>query len=146
MRKLNMKKRTVIMAMAMLMAIGGMSGISSAANRGDQSFDLTFNSAGGTDTTSYRQKDDNSKVYIKVNKVKYTNNKVTGWVQGKKYSDSTTNHNCSGGYYYTLNKTGEQWMTNYVNEDGYGYARIKAEAPSNAPNVVEGVWSPDSGK
>lgn len=132
--------------MAMMIAIGGMSGISYAANRTDKTFSLSFDSTGDTDTSNYRRKDNNSKVYVKVNYVKYGNNYVKGWVQGKKYSDSTTNHNCSGGYYYALNNKGEQWLSNYVNENGYGYARIKGSTPVGAPNQVEGVWSPDSGK
>lgn len=27
-----------------------------------------------------------------------------------------------------------------------GYARIKGKVSAQAPNVIEGVWSPDSGK
>lgn len=37
-------------------------------------------------------------------------------------------------------------MTNYVHTEKLGYARIKGKVSAQAPNVIEGVWSPDSGK
>lgn len=137
-------KKGVALTLAMVMALGGMTQVANAANRADQTFELSFDSTGDTDTGKWRRKDNNSKVYVKVNSVKYSNNTVKGWIQGKKYSDSNSVSNCSGGYYYKLNKKGEQWMTNYVNEENLGYARIKASTPVGAPNKVEGVWSPDS--
>ena len=98
-----------------------------------------------TDSGDWRTKDNKSKVYVKVNYVKNNKNKVTGYVEGKKYAESPA-QNCSGGYYYSLNKKGEQWMTNYVHNEKLGYARIKGKVPAQAPNVIEGVWSPDSGQ
>lgn len=45
-----------------------------------------------------------------------------------------------------VNEKGQQWMTNYVHTEKLGYARIKGKVSAQAPNVIEGVWSPDSGK
>lgn len=120
---------------------------SAFASRTDTSYKFVFNSSKAEmEHSSWRAKDNTSKVYIKVNSVKNTNDYVKGWIQGKKYSASEKYSNCSGGYEYKLNKKGEQWMTNYVKENGNGYARIAAYAPAGSKNVLQGVWSPDSGK
>lgn len=145
MKKFKKGRTGVALALTAVIALGGMSAISvDAANRTDKSFELQLVSQ-KQDCGKWRVKDNGSKVYVKVNYVKKSKNKVKGWVQGKKYSESAP-QNCSGGYYYTLNKKGQQWMTNYVHEEKLGYARIKGSASAQAPNVVEGVWSPDSGK
>lgn len=146
MKKFGISKKCVALALTAAMALGGMSVISNAANRVNRVFELSFDSTGDSDFGSWRTKDNRSKVYVKVNYVKYGKNKVTGWVEGKKYKDSTAVKNCSGGNYYLLNKKGEQWMTNYVINERLGYARIKGSTPRGAANRVEGVWSPDSGK
>lgn len=145
MNKIKIGKKGVVWVLSAAVALGGMSLISAkAANRTDKTFELDLDSQ-KTDCGKWRAKDNSSKVYVKVNYVKYSKNKVKGWVQGKKYSNSSA-QNCSGGNCYSLNKKGQQWMTNYVHEENLGYARLKGSVPAQAPNVVEGVWSPDSGK
>ena len=139
-------KRYLILIAAILFITAIMTS-SVFASRTDTSFKITFNSAKAEmEHSKWRAKDNTSKVYIKVNSVKNANDYVKGWIQGKKYSASEKYSNCSGGYEYKLNKKGEQWMTNYVKENGNGYARIAAYAPAGSKNVLQGVWSPDSGK
>lgn len=145
MRKINFGKKGIALMLSGIVALSGMTVISTqAANRTDKPFELKLDSQ-KTDSGDWRTKDNKSKVYVKVNYVKRSKNKVTGYVEGKKYSNSPA-QNCSGGNYYSLNKKGQQWMTNYVHTGKLGYARIKGKVSAQAPNVIEGVWSPDSGK
>ena len=139
-------KRITVLILAMIFIMGCMTS-AVFADRNDTSYKFTFNSKNAEmEHSAWREKDNKTKVYIKVNSVQSTSDYVKGWIQGKKYKASTSYSNCSGGYEYKLNKKGEQWMTNYVKENGNGYARIAAYAPEGSINVIQGVWSPDSGK
>ncbi len=139
-------KRFLILIAAILFITAVMTS-SVFASRKDTSFKFVFNSSKAEmEHSTWRPKANKSKVYIKVTSVKNANDYIKGWIQGKKYSGSEKYSNCSGGYEYKLNKKGAQWMTNYVKENGNGYARIAAYAPAGSKNVLHGVWSPDSGK
>ena len=136
---------TVLMAICMIAATAAMASAleEEINNTSNTDFNLKVNPNGYADYdhTSWRTKDNSSAVYMKVNYVKYTGHRVSGWIQGKKNGKVI---NCSGGNYYAVNRLGVIKMTNYVKEHGCTHARIKVGADPSATNIIQGVWSPDS--
>ncbi|EUJ30332.1 Uncharacterised protein [Listeria grayi] len=112
-------------------------------NTGDTTFKLIVKptKSADYDRTTFRPKYNRSSVYMKINYVQHQGRKLTGWVVGAdSYKD------CSGGYYYRLDRVRTIKLANYVLENGRDYAAIKAGADKGKPNRVQGVWSPDSKK
>ena len=142
------KKISIVTCLLLLCGIYSNAWVS-AANRTDTTFSFSLNPTGGKkdfDHSSWRGKDNKSCVYMKVNSVKYKNNQALAWVQGKQSSGSSKYYDCSGGHFPKVNKKGTYHLPNTVKQSKYGYARIGLQAKSGAKNLIQGVWSPDSGK
>lgn len=136
------KKWILVLGLLSLVSYGSFS----YADTQDKPFDLHLKpSSNNADykQTDARNKDTYSYVYANVNYVKNPKNRVTGYVMGQGW---LTSENVSGGYYYNFSTKGVKLMVNYVKENKFGKARIKAGADPKKPNNVEGVWSPDYAK
>lgn len=147
-----MKKRifniSALTLLFILCCIGSTNCIK-AANRTDTTFSFTLNPTNTKkdyDHSSWRVKDNTSSIYMKVNSVKYSKNVAKAWAQRKKYSDSSSYYDCSGGYFVNVSKLGVHYLPNTVKQSHYGYARIGVQSNPGAKNTLNGVWSPDSGK
>lgn len=137
-----MKKMAAIL-LAATICMGTMSGITPvlANNCTDTSFSFTF--ANSMKYTSARAKNDTSKIYMKCNSVSKSGATYTAHAIGTN-STSTTGADCSGGYTYNFGAGTTRYMTNWVNENGYTYARIGASPNYSYSFTAKGVWSPDN--
>lgn len=112
-----------------------------ANNWQDKDFYFSFN--GAQKYTAAAEKMDSSKLYMKCNNIK-TNTSYTAHAIG--YSPSTgKNVDCSRGYSYTFSRAGQSYyMTSWVYENGYRWARIAASPNYSYSFSASGKWSPDN--
>lgn len=112
-----------------------------ANNWQDKDFSFTFN--GAQKYTAAEQKMDTSKLYMKCNSIT-SGTSYTAHAIG--YSPSTgKNVDCSRGYSYTFNKPAQSYyMTSWVYEDGYRWAKIAASPNYGYSFSASGKWSPDN--
>ena len=104
----------------------------------DSAFDFTM-AGNGTNGTSGRMKDNDTSSYVKIS---YIKNKCRLYIDGANTKNGPW-HNCTVGGYANATRIGQWRIMNYVNENGYDYARLTAWANSGATRLY-GVWSPDS--
>lgn len=141
MLKTNIKKtmsKVLLTAMTLMMACTLQV---HANNHDDSKFSFTF--SGSQNFTEVREKMDTSKLYMKCESIT-SGTSYTAHAIG--YNSSTrTNVDCSRGYTYTFNKAGQSYyMTSWVYENGYRYARIAASPNYNYSFEASGKWSPDN--
>lgn len=135
-----MKKRIAkIICAAVLVALtfSGTTMLSSAANTVDKPF--SFDNRNTSTTSSWREKQDYSKVYVYPKagpKIYYT-------VQGKtgEYGSVANRSNI-----VAIPQGVQGSITNQVKESGNDYARLKFKRITTAYVITSGVWSPDSSR
>lgn len=113
-----------------------------ANNWKDKDFSFSFNNA--QKYTKAREKEDTSKLYMKCTSIG-SNRSYTAHAVGCTSADSKNNVDCSRGYTYTFASAGTyHYMTSWVKENGYKYARIAANPNYGYKFTASGVWSPDN--
>lgn len=124
----------------MLFSMVGMSQ-ASANNYRDTNFGFSFRNK--QVSTDARLKQDTSKLYMKCTSI-VKDTSYTAHAGGCKSTVSSA-VDCSRGYTYTFSKKGQyKYMTSWVKEDGYKYARILASPNYSFKYAATGVWSPDN--
>jgi len=102
-----------------------------------------FNFSNRMEYTVPREKADNSKLYMKCNNMSVDGATYTAHVIGTN-NPSAMGADCSRGYTYKLAKGSTYYLTNWVKENGYTFARIGA-SPNYSYNITaSGIWSPDN--
>ena len=140
MRRIKKVLGTVLLS-AMVFSVAGNASVL-ANNWEDTNFSFTFNNA--QKYTAARKKEDTSKMYMKCNSIT-ANRSYTAHAIGCKTASSSDRVDCSRGYAYTFNSAGQHYyMTNFVKENGYNYARIAANPNYANQFSASGVWSPDN--
>lgn len=112
--------------------------IESRANTKDDEFSFLMRSVGNTSGTGYRDKDNDSSVYVRID---YTRGQPRMYVDGA-YNDSGWGSRDCTATGYRVKHEGSQRLRNMVNEWGYNHARITTWADQYV-SEVRGVWSPD---
>lgn len=137
-----MKKLSAILVAATI-SLGCVGGITPvlAANWQDTNFSFTF--ANSMKYTPARTKEDTSKLYMKCNSVSRSGATYTAHAIGTN-STSETGTDCSKGYSYIFGAGTSCYMTSWVKENGYKYARIGASPNYSYSYTAKGVWSPDN--
>ena len=132
-----MKKKIltiIMMATLVLSGVWGLGMSASAANTEDKPYSM--DNRNETGTTSWRDKNNTSKVYVYPQSgplLKYR-------VQGRK--DGGAKQNCSNWVKIPNGTQGS--ITNYVRENNKNEARLYLMRTVYAQEWTKGVWSPDS--
>lgn len=136
-------KRTMGILMAGVIVVGtiGMGIPVYANNYTDSNF--SFSMSNSMQYTSARSKTDTSKLYMKCNSVSASNATYTAHAIGTN-STSNTGSDCSRGYTYSFGAGTAYYMTSWVKENGYSFARIGATPNYSYSFSASGVWSPDN--
>lgn len=113
-----------------------------ASNSADTDFTFKF-SGGLPQRTEWRSKTDDTNVYMSVKGVQHA---FTAHVVGADNNYSTTAHDCSHGYTYSISNVGVYRMRNWVHDGSpsYPYAAIYAAPNYGYEFSAWGQWSPDS--
>lgn len=113
-----------------------------ASNSADTDFTFKF-SGGLPQRTEWRSKTDDTNVYMSVKGVQHA---FTAHVVGADNNYSTTAHDCSHGYTYSISNVGVYRMRNWVHDcsPSYPYAAIYAAPNYGYEFSAWGQWSPDS--
>lgn len=112
--------------------------VTSDGNTGDTTFNFYMESVGNTSGTGYRNKENDSSVYVNIT---YCRGTPRMFVDGAYDDAGTGSRDCTAAVYRARN-TEPQRMRNYVNEWGYNHARITSWADAYR-SEVRGKWSPD---
>lgn len=129
-----------LLAVMLFSTVGDV--VALANNSYDTSYDFSFN--GQVLYTTYREKTDRSKAYMKCNSIT-SNRAYTAHVMGRTSPISGVLTDCSNGYTYYFDHAGDyHYMINYVDEWGYNFACIAAAPDSSYSFSASGVWSPDN--
>lgn len=142
--KLKSIKRTVgalLMATIIAGIVGTTTQVQAANNWRDTDFSFTMKNK--MKYTSARAKKDSSKIYMKCKTVSKEGATYTAHAIGTN-STKKTGVDCSRGYTYVFGAGTSRYMTNWVYENGYKYARIGAMPNYSYKFVARGVWSPDN--
>lgn len=131
----------VLLAATIAMGTVGTAVPVSANNYQDTNFNFTMNNA--MQYTPARSKTDTSKLYMKCSSVSASNATYSAHAIGTN-STSVTGTDCSRGYTYTFGAGTSYYMTSWVKENGYAYARIGASPNYSYSYTAKGVWSPDN--
>ena len=133
-----MKHKLFAALFALSIAISGLAGFSVNANAANTSdVDYSFQNVNYDGYTLSRLKEDYTKVYVYPHsgpELKYT-------VQGSLYGSAGWVNRSATHKIYSGTKAS---ITNYVKENGEGYARLHYERVSYSYAFTNGVWSPDS--
>ena len=139
MRK-NLRKTVATIAMTVMLSVTAVVGIGTsakAANTADTPF--SYNSANGSGTTEWRDKNNDTKVYVYPTSgpaIRYS-------VLGRKNGDSDTTYTiCSNNVRIPQGVQGS--ITNHVYESGYRKAKLRLTREKHQKLDTTGVWSPDS--
>ncbi len=113
-----------------------------ANNSSDTEFNFSFYN-GVQNCTEGRQKTDTSKIYMKCTSITEGKSYI-GYAMGYRTPTGGNAMDCSRGFGYEFRAGVYHYMTNWVKENGYYYAGIKA-VPSDSVNfTASGKWSPDN--
>lgn len=112
-----------------------------ANNYADSNF--TFKMKNHMEYTSARVKMDTSKLYMKCDSISNSNASYTAHSIGTN-NTGVTGADCSKGYVYVFKKGDAYYMTSWVKENGYSYARIGGSPNKSYDFTAKGVWSPDN--
>ena len=116
------------------------SGKISHASGNTQTTYYQFNNTASTGYTTYRAKNDNSKVYV------HPTSGMTLYysVYGAYNTSGSGEALCSSKVFVPVGTTAK--ITNSVYENGYSFAKLKFERISGSPVNINttGIWSPDS--
>lgn len=110
---------------------------SPARSTADSAYDFRM-SGNGTNGTSGRLKDNDSSSYVKISSITRS---CRMYIDGG-HSRTGSWRNCTVNDHANATRVGNWRIMNYVNEWGYGYARLTAWANNGATSVA-GVWSSD---
>lgn len=101
------------------------------------------NEADTWDVITCREKNTTSSLYAKFSEGTGTFDvtAIGSHSEGLTYTDFA---DCSNGYVYRMTVGDVSYITNYVNEWGYGYAGIKGVAVGDAHYYVTGKFQPDT--
>ncbi len=132
-----MKKRLLTFMMMATLVLSGICGMGmsvSAANTEDRPYSM--DNRNETGTTSWRDKNNNTKVYVLPQSGPILRYRVRGR-KGQGNGEPCSN--------WAKIPNGKQAsITNYVREKGLNEARLKMERTMYAQAWTKGVWSPDS--
>lgn len=141
-----MKKRRLgdyICVGAVLVSVLSLTGgvVSADSNWADTSYAVYYNGNGGDVSTEYRDKTDDSYVYI--NHAGDVGVRVAVRVQGA--SGNYTGMNGQGSYVSVPTGSG-YYITNYVNETFKRTVKIRLQLSptTHSAAYIHGLWSPDS--
>ncbi len=140
-RNILKKVSGLLVAGVILAGTVGMNTTVFANNYTDSNF--SFNMNNKMRCTNARAKTDTSKLYMKCNSVSINNATYTAHAIGTN-STSATGTDCSRGYTYNFGAGTAHYMTSWVKESGYKYARIGASPNYSYSYTASGVWSPDN--
>lgn len=138
------KKLSAILMVATIVAgtVGGSSPV--FANNYTNS-DFTFTCENAMEYTSPRAKIDSSKMYMKCNSISVSGASYTAHAIGtNSASDYPVGTDCSRGYTYKFTAGTSYYMTNFVYENNYTFARIGGSPNYSYDFTAKGVWSPDN--
>lgn len=140
MRKIKKILGAVLLSAMIISTTGNM--MVYANNSGDTTYTFSFST--GQKYTSAREKQDTSKLYMKCNSIT-KNASYTAHAVGCKTATSSDRVDCSRGKTYTFASAGTYYyMTSWVKENGYKYARIAASPNYSFGFKASGKWSPDN--
>lgn len=125
------------------MVVGTVGNVTALANNHeDKAFRFSFNNQ--QVYTGARAKKDTSKLYMKCTSIG-ANKSYMAHAVGCTSASSGDSVDCSNGHCYRFSSSGEyHYMTSWVKEYGYGYARIAASPNYAYSFSASGVWSPDN--
>ncbi len=132
-----MKKKILTLVMTAMLVVSGVCGMEmsvSAANTEDKPYSMDSRNATGT--TSWRDKNNTTKVYVNPQ----SGPLLSYQVQGRK--DGGAKMNCSSLVRIPNGVQGS--ITNSVRENGKNEARLYLKSTVYAQAWTKGVWSPDS--
>ena len=131
----SVKSKSVIFFM-LLLVVSAISVVNASANNSDTPWSYSCQSA--SSYTEYREKENTSYVYCQPESGHATY--VT--VEGAYNYYGSGNGEYSGRHYIGINVPA--FISNYVNENSRGYARLHLERTVSDNTLCTGVWSPDS--
>lgn len=146
---MNMKKIILPMITGLLLSSSVvMAANSSPISNVDRSFDFYFSGYNSSDCTGHQPKENDSSVYM--NYVSCSPENLTFDAHVVGYTNYYVEKDCSFdknspsrfSYKYRFNRGNRRFMYNYVLENGYHNAGIRAVAYGKG--TATGVWSPDS--
>lgn len=135
------KTRKILLAGIFMFSIFGMTQPALANNYTDT--DYKFVMQNSMEYTSARKKTDTSKLYMKCNSISVKNASYTAHAIGTN-SKNVIGADCSKGRTYNFTAGTSRYMTSWVKENGYKYARIGASSNYSYKFIAKGVWSPDN--
>ena len=139
MNKIKKVLGSVLLSAMMISTMGSVTAF--ANNSTDTSYNFTFENA--QRYTDARAKQDTSKLYMKCNSIT-SNTSYTAHAVGCT-SATSTKVDCSRGNSYTFATAGTYYyMTSWVKENGYNYARIACNPNYGYKFTASGKWSPDN--
>lgn len=109
------------------------------ANTGDTGFHFTMATKDNTSATGFRDKDNDSYVYVNLTTVQGA---ARMFVDGASDDKGSNMRDCTNGIYRARTK-GVFGLPNSVRGYGLNHARITSWGETG-PAVVSGLWSPDS--
>lgn len=138
------KAKKVVGAMMLGVMLFGVTGALQANANNWQDTSFTFSFSNGQKYTAVRAKQDTSKLYMKVNSIT-SGTSYTAHAVGCASTSTSTYVDCSRGYSYKFSSAGQSYyMTSWVYENGYRYARIAGSPNYAYAFSASGVWSPDN--
>lgn len=140
---LKLKKKASGLFLTGLLLVGALGvAIPAMANNYSDS-DFKFSLSNSMKYTGARKKTDKSKLYMKCKSVSVKNASYTAHAIGTNSKDKTGT-DCSRGRTYNFSAGSTHYMTSWVKENGFKYARIGASPNYSYSFTAKGVWSPDN--
>lgn len=148
MKKLNTKITTIVLAVMFSIGVASKAVSASSAvpaSNVDRAYSFYFSEYGAVKDTGHQPKEDDSSLYMF-----YSGNGPVYTAKALGYNNFYVAKDCSYdpadrtkySYQYRFNPGQKRYMYNYVKENGYHYAGIRAT--SLGAGTAAGVWSPDS--
>lgn len=137
-----MKTKLLTLMLVFSMVITGAISFSSVAKAAGNITDkpYEFYNTGSTGHSDWREKNDYSYVYIYPKEgptINYT-------VKGARDSQGTDSNEYRKGRKAEIAAGIQASVTNWLKEDGFGYAQLEFERTYYAAAFTRGLWSPDS--
>ena len=138
-----LKKKVAGVTLAAGLVVGSLSlAVPAMANNyQDTNFAFSFNNK--MQYTAPRLKQDTSKLYMKCDKISVKGATYTAHAIGTNKT-SEIGSDCSRGNAYVFKQGTKTYLTSWVHENGYKYARIGASPNYAYKFTASGVWSPDN--
>lgn len=148
MKKLNTKITTIVLATMFSIGVASKAVSASSAvpaSNVDRAYSFYFSGEGAVKDTGHQPKEDDSSLYMN-----YSGNGPAYTAKALGYTYYYFVKDCSYdpadgrqfSYQYTFYPGQKRYMYNYVKENGYNHAGIRAT--SSGAGTAAGVWSPDS--